>query len=608
VGSTHRSRFLASSVGVRTIAFGLSVLLSGCQLVNSGGAGTDTPTPAPEPAIERGSASAAAEAAAAGVLSDARKALADRNYAGALAGATRVVDEFATVGGSSEALWIQAQAATALEDWGRAAEAAVRYQRLLRAGDPRGANALMVEARALLQSEGPSEAVRTLLAAPPERVDFVGNEADALVREIVRDVSTTDLKSIITAVPNEHPLLPPVLLEYGIGSHFAGDLDVAGEMAQRVLASDANNRDREVARSLMSGAIEETLGGALSVGLMVPRSGSPTLQEYAMYVEEGVAVALQMEAEQRRRPVRLQSVDDGENERAAAQGVARLEELNAIAIVGPLLDRGLAEAVGARQGDTPILSPTASAIPGGAAAVYSLAGPDAGAAEALASYASDQGFRRLALVHSADPETAFEAQAFLDAYAQRGRGQVQSFSYQPGQTTFSGVLLDAESFGPDALVLAVPDRDIELLAPQVTFHGFDTLGVSVLATSAWAESENLSLVDTRHTDGVVVASPRNPDPGDDPYAEFEQAYETVHRKSLRSPIPAFGFDAARLILDAIERGARSPSELTRNLEETRDFRGATGRISIVNGRVTRRHMLYEVQDRQLIPVSRAVRP
>ena len=95
------------------------------------------------------------------------------------------------------------------------------------------------------------------------------------------------------------------------------------------------------------------------------------------------------------------------------------------------------------------------------------------------------------------------------------------------------------------------------------------------------------------------------DAGDDAYQRFVDAYEALHRKTLRSSIPAFGYDAAKLVLAAIEDGARSPADLVARLERIEAYEGATGTISIVDGRVVRRHTLFEIRQGQLIPKGRA---
>lgn len=577
----------------------------GCQLVQQG---TDIEPERPvresDPPIQSGTRSAAAQATAAQLLGSARLAFNAGDNPRAAEDANRVVTEYPSTDGSSEALWILARATFSLGDYQVAQRAARRFTPLMRADDRRGADAALLGARAGFEQGAADEGIVDLLSTPIERARLIQSEATEELRAWVRDVETTRLGELIDGVPDDHPLLPPVWVEYGIGLHFSGQIDESGQIARQVLASEADSGDREVARSLLTGSVTEAVGGAVAMGLIVPTSGSPTLQQYAQDVEDGVRVALQMEAERRRRPVDVTLVDDGGDVTMSRRGVQRLEEERAIAIIGPLLDRALEEAALGRETRTVIVSPTASSIPVDSEGIYSLAAPDAGGVTALAQYASEQGYERLALIYPSTANSEWEAQSFVDAYQLTGRGQVERFPYEPGSTTFIDQLADAERFGVDLLVLPVPDSDVEQLAPQVTFSGLDTLGVHVLGNAGWGEEETLRRIDPRHTDGVVIASPRDPEAASSPYEDFVQAYEAFHRKTLRSPIPAFGYDAARLILTAVEAGARTPADLASRLERITNFPGATGEISIVDGRVTRRHYLYVIRDRELVPAGR----
>ncbi len=579
---------------------------SGCQLVQGPSEPPPAPVAAPDPAIESGSSSAPERAAAAEEVARARGALASGDDDTALQAARRVVAEYPTTPGSSEALWILAQAAFRSGGYAEAGEAGARYASLVPVEDERGAEALLLAARSRSATGDRAGGVSLLLSGSPERLRPVLREAQSLVRESVRLVETDGLEQLIGGVPETHPLLPAVLVEYGIGLYFGGRIDDAGGAARRVLAADAaEESDREVARSLLSGRVEETVGAAMSVGLILPATGSPTLQEYAELVQEGVEVALREAAERRRRPVGLTMRDDRGDPGLSRRSVRELQDDDVIAVVGPLLDAQLDEAARGRGSALALVSPTASRVPEGAQGVYSLAAPDPGAARALAAHATDRAYRRIALVYPRSPASIVEARAFLEAYGTSGRGEVREFPYEPGATSFGDQLRGAERFRAEALVLPVPDEDIELLAPQVSFYGLDTLGVEVLGTAAWGEAETLERIDPRHTDGVVVASPRVSDGAESPYERFVAAYESVHRRTLRSPIPAFGYDAARLVLSAIEAGARSPADLVARLERIVDHPGATGTISIVDGRIVRRHGLFELRQGELIPVGRA---
>ncbi|MEX0979598.1 MAG: hypothetical protein WDZ89_00795, partial [Gemmatimonadota bacterium] len=76
------------------------------------------------------------------------------------------------------------------------------------------------------------------------------------------------------------------------------------------------------------------------------------------------------------------------------------------------------------------------------------------------------------------------------------------------------------------------------------------------------------------------------------------------QKSLVSRVPALGYDAAGLLLEAFRRsGARTPGELREALENVRDFPGATGTLSIIDGSIVREHTLVRLENRRMIPLE-----
>jgi len=99
---------------------------------------------------------------------------------------------------------------------------------------------------------------------------------------------------------------------------------------------------------------------------------------------------------------------------------------------------------------------------------------------------------------------------------------------------------------------------------------------------------------------VVAVTSRPPGAVQERYLEFVRAYENFYQKTLRTPVAALGYDAARLVLRALESGARTPEEVGRALEGIRDFPGATGDISVENGRVVRRSVPVRLENRSLV--------
>jgi ABC-type branched-subunit amino acid transport system substrate-binding protein len=214
----------------------------------------------------------------------------------------------------------------------------------------------------------------------------------------------------------------------------------------------------------------------------------------------------------------------------------------------------------------------------------------------------------VALLHPRG-ESEQEAEVFEGALRAEGGQVLGRFVYERGTTYFETHMRAVASLRPDALVLPIPAEDVATVAPQVTFFGLDTLNVRVLGTSGWTREDVLTRVSPRHTDGVVAVTV---DPLGDAEAEgmtaLVSAYEDLYRRTLRSAVPAVGYDAAALLLEALRGGARTPAAVASALDAVADFPGATGQLGVRDGRVTRRHRVVCVQDRALLPVGAGERP
>ena len=159
---------------------------------------------------------------------------------------------------------------------------------------------------------------------------------------------------------------------------------------------------------------------------------------------------------------------------------------------------------------------------------------------------------------------------------------------------------------PDGVLLplpAPPAMDIPQVAGQVQHYGLDdSLRVEVLGTAAWSTPDVLRDVDRNFTEGVFTVTARPPGRREEPYGAFVRAYETVHRKSLRSDVPALGWDIMGLLLEAFRTGARAPGEVRAALEEIDAFQGATGTLAVEDGRVTRTYEVVVIRDRELVRI------
>ena len=159
-----------------------------------------------------------------------------------------------------------------------------------------------------------------------------------------------------------------------------------------------------------------------------------------------------------------------------------------------------------------------------------------------------------------------------------------------------------ETLEPVAVFVPVPAEDVELIAPQIIHFGLDTLGIDVLGTSGWADSRALRTIDPRHTNGVVATAPIGAGSDTPAYLRFKAAYEEHFQRTLVSPVPAAGYDAALLLLEALRAGATGSSGIIEALELLGEVEGATGVFSFVDGRVVRSTHVVLIENATLTPI------
>jgi branched-chain amino acid transport system substrate-binding protein len=200
-----------------------------------------------------------------------------------------------------------------------------------------------------------------------------------------------------------------------------------------------------------------------------------------------------------------------------------------------------------------------------------------------------------------------EARWFAEAYLSRGGVIRRILTYPAGTTAFGPILEDISALAPRGLVILLPagGAEIQQLASQLTLYGVDQVPNLIrFGNEMWTSPAALQGVEPRHINGVLAVS-RTTGVGElgPGWDEFRREYEMHFRRTLRSSAPAFGFDAARLLLQAARRGGGDPARTLEALQEVRDYPGATGTISIVEGRIERRYYPVRIENRLLVPLT-----
>ena len=555
-----------------------------------------------EPAIEDGLYTAAQVTEVTILLARARAALDQEDFELAEASALEMEAEYSTVPGSADALWIRARAAAGLDKPEESLEAVRGFRPYLTEGDERVPAMALLEGDALLALGRTAEAVAAWL---PPVDEPISEEVLARVEGHVQELTENELGGL---VDSQEGLVGVVLAELSFRQYALGTAGTARRTAASALDYGATGRAERLALGVLSSNIDDFLIET-RIGVILPTSGSPRLRQVADGIQEGIRVALQVfgQAEGIRAATELVIRDSGGDivgARIAFTGIAASDVLG---VIGPLQDGALLEVAGRVQGPLVVISPTSPVVPEGFTGVYSLSSADPGAVRALARYAISSDLYTAVVLYPESSDGTYEARAFTEAFQSYGGLMLGEISYPIGTTFFEEQLRQAEALLPDVLVLPLPARDVELIAPQVTFFGLDSLEIRLLGTSGWREEAMLSRVDTRHTNGVVTASPQ-PAQGDaEGYLRFVEAYESYYQRTLPDQMPALGYDAAALLLQGIRRGATTPGQLLETLETMPGFSGATGRLFIEDGKVVRDHFVGCLQDRQMLDLPEGAR-
>jgi ABC-type branched-subunit amino acid transport system substrate-binding protein len=588
----------ARAPAVSGFLISLTLLALGCGTVGTP-VGRTVPD-ASDPALESGSSTPEQQDALERVLAQAELALDAGDFEAARELMVGVETSFATVPGSSQVFWLRAQAARGLGDLEGAIDAAGRFRLLLPEDDSRLREVALLEGDALASAGRSAEAIRVWLLASTATVD---DEILARISEYARHLSEEDLARQLETAPGW--LSGPLSAEVALQRYFAGDQRLAREQARTALQSGVTGRARRIAEGILTADMSEFLI-VPRIGAVLPTSGSPRLRRIAEEIQDGIRIALERfgQAEANRTDTELVVLDNDGDAQGVREALAALDAAGVLGIIGPLQDLTVEEAARFGSDSLTVISPTSPLAPTG---VYSLAGEDPSASRALALYALASELHSAVVVYPETRAGIYETRAFSEAFQSGGGLILAEIGYSTGATFFEQQLRQVESLMPHVLVLPLPARDIELMAPQVTFFGIDSLDIRILGTAGWSDEAMLTRTDSRHTNGVVATSPRPPEGESEGYRAFVAAYEALHRRTLPSSVPELGYDAAALLLEGIRMGARTPGELSERLGQISNFPGATGSLSVEDGRILREHFLVCLQDQRVQGVSEGQR-
>ncbi|MDC4203405.1 MAG: penicillin-binding protein activator [Candidatus Manganitrophus sp.] len=473
------------------------------------------------------------------------------------------------------------------------------------------------------------EALRVLMKKKELIVDPIASSAvrEAIISILKEKLPEKELQTILkeygSAFPSDEAMVRLIGIYDSRGDYYREEREI-----KRFLSAFPNHLFAGEAGRLIGQIREKIKAHRFLLGVALPLSGR--LAPFGNNALNGVQLALQQFKEALPgASVGLVVRDlDEDGSRSQPSLAEWIDEFRPIALVGPLLSKEVDRiAPVAEKADLVLITPAATAarLPSLGKSVFRNAITARFQCHSIAEYAVTQmNLRRFAVLFPKEGLGAEWVRCFSEAVSRLGGEIVHAEPYPIDATDFTATIRQLKeadlkkdgiveivqegkrkkevSYTPgfDAIFLPGDAGKAGLMIPQLAFHNIKD--IPLLGTSGWNTPEFLKLVGpyaegATFIDGFFVGSP------DPMVRKFVGQYRA---KFQQEPdlFAAQAFDAARLVLAALEGGALTSRDVKAALANTKDFQGVSGLVSeIRDGEVLKKPILIQVQRGKLVQVN-----
>lgn len=441
------------------------------------------------------------------------------------------------------------------------------------------------------------------------------------IRALVQDMDKKALGRVRDAYPSEFP--GDLALIRLIELHLAQGDDFLAERQIRLFLNRFPSHAYAPTAAEQLRAFKAKAKASQHVLLAVlPLSGR--LAPYGTEALNGVRIALDRAKESGGGSIGLVAKDsEGDRTALKAEVAELLVEYRPLAVIGPLLSREVAALAGlAEQTETPFVSPgaTVSDVRRYGTYLFNTAATFPLQADRLAAYAMDTlGLRRFCILH---PDTVYGqelARLFGQEVRRRGGEIIAVESFKDSDTDFGPPIrrlkeADLKKYGTaettttskgqprilytpgfDAVFAPADARQLALLAPQLRFYDVKV----PLLGSAGGNSPDLLRTAERAVEGSVFVD------GfflDSPAPAIREFVDRYRRRYQANPtlFSAQAYEAARLVLEAVQRGAAS-GKAVRDLLMKDEWPALTGPARFgPDGALHRRLLVIQVRQGKFV--------
>lgn len=307
---------------------------------------------------------------------------------------------------------------------------------------------------------------------------------------------------------------------------------------------------------------------------------------FGQSTSEGVKLAF---AEQNKKggvkgkQLKLISLDNQGKPEEARSSVQRLiTQDKVVAVLGEVASsRSLAAAPVAQQYQVPLITPSSTnpKVTEIGNYIFRVCFIDPFQGLVMAKFASqDLKKKRVAILRDikSDYSTGL-ADVFTTEFKKLGGEIVADESYQAGETDFKAQLTQLKGKNPDAIFVPGYYTEVGLIARQTRQLG---MTVPLLGGDGW-DSEKLSELGQDAINGSYFSNHYTTESTDPLVKKFIENYRNSYAGKTPDGLAALGYDAARILIEAMERTTEvTPQNIRDEIAKTKDFPGVTGVITI----------------------------
>lgn len=283
--------------------------------------------------------------------------------------------------------------------------------------------------------------------------------------------------------------------------------------------------------------------------------------------------------------VHLITMDDQGKAEDAASVVTRLiDQEGVVALLGEVASsRSLAAAPIAQAKKIPMLTPSSTnpKVTEVGDFIFRACFIDPFQGTVMAKFAHDNlKFKKVAVFRDVKSDYSVGlADFFISKFKELGGTITDDVSYQAQDVDFKAQLTQIKSTHPDAIYIPGYYTEVGLIARQARELGIKAV---LMGGDGW-DSPKLSEIGKSAVDGGYFSNHYSTESTDPVAVEFMKKFKEKYH-TQPDGLSSVAYDAARILLQAISNAANTPAGVTPQnirdeLAKTKDFQGATGKIS-----------------------------